>query len=68
MRNSLVFILEKITSLFSGITIEKAQVHSNGVKSSDVSWYHDTFGMMHQYSCTLSYPISSTYITVVNDQ
>ena len=36
MRNSLVFILEKITSLFSGITIEKAQVHSNGVKSSDV--------------------------------
>ena len=30
------FILEKIISLLSGITIEKAQVYSNALKSSDV--------------------------------
>ena len=28
---------------------------------SDVSWYHDTFGMMHRYSCTLYCPISNTH-------
>ena len=41
------FILEKIVSLLSGITIGKAQVYSNALKSSDVLWYRDTFGMMH---------------------
>ena len=50
--------LEKI-SLLSGITIEKAQMYSNALKSSDVSWYCDTFGMMHRFSCTLYRPISS---------
>ena len=45
-------------SLLSGITIEKAQVYSNAFKSSDVSWYHDNFGVMHRYSCTLYHPIS----------
>ena len=30
------------------------------VLSSDVSWYRDTFGIMHQYSCTLYRLISST--------
>ena len=44
--------------LLSGITIEKAQVYSDALKSSDVSWYHDTFGIMHQYSGTLYHPIS----------
>ena len=29
--------LEEIISLLSGITIEKAQVYSNALKSSDVS-------------------------------
>ena len=36
--------------------------HSHGkcliVLSSNVSWYHDTFGMMHWYSHTLHCPIS----------
>ena len=40
------------------ITIEKTQVYSNAVQSSDASWYHDTFGMMHRYSCALYRPIS----------
>ena len=31
------FILEKITSLLSGITTGKADVYSNALKSSDVS-------------------------------
>ena len=57
------FILERIISLLSGITIEKAQVYSNALKSSYISWYHDTFGMMHRYSCTLYRPISNGYIT-----
>ena len=39
-------------------TIEKAQVYSYALKSSDVSWYHDIFGMMHRYSCILYHPIS----------
>lgn len=29
---------------------------------SDLSWYHDTFSVMHWYSCTLYYPISSFWI------
>ena len=45
--NYFEIILEKIISLLSGITIEKTQVYSNALKSSDVSWYRDTFGMMH---------------------
>ena len=53
------FILKKIIPLLSGITIEKAQVYPNALKSSDVSWYRDTFGMMYRYSCTLYCPISS---------
>ena len=56
------FILEEIISLVSGITIEKAQVHSNALKSSDVSWYRDTFDMMHRYSCTVYRPISTQYV------
>ena len=40
-------LLERIISLLSGITTEKAQVYSDALKSSDVSWYGDTFGMMH---------------------
>ena len=51
-------IIEKL-SFFSGITIEKVQVYSNVLKSSDVSWYLDTFGTMHRYSCTLYHPISN---------
>ena len=33
MRGTLEFILEKIISLLLGITIEKAQVHSNALKA-----------------------------------
>ena len=58
------FILEKIISLLSGITIEKAQVYFNALKSSNVSWYCDTFGMMHRYSCTLYCPIYMVYVTL----
>ena len=29
---------------------------------TDVSWYSDTFGMMHLYSCILYCPISSYFI------
>ena len=36
----MIFCLEKIISLLSGITIEKAQML---LQSSDVSWYCDTF-------------------------
>ena len=32
------------------LIIENAQVYSNTLISSDVLWYRDTFGMMHQYS------------------
>ena len=44
-----MYIMEKV---LSGITIEKALVYSNTLKSSDVSWYRNTFGTMHRYSCT----------------
>ena len=27
----------------------------------DVSWYRDTFGMMHRYSCALYRPISNDW-------
>ena len=57
-------ILEKIISLLSGINVEKSKVYSNALSISDVSWYCDTFGITHQYSCTLYRPISTYNIEV----
>ena len=42
-------------------------MYSNALNSSDVSWYRDTFGMMHRYSCTLYCPISSAMGTHKNN-
>ena len=45
------FILERLYHCFCVLIIEM-------LKCSDVSWYRDTFDMMHRYSCTLYRPIS----------
>ena len=54
------FILERYHCFWVAIDHRNAQVYSTMLISSDVSWYHDTFGVMHPYSCTLYHPISNT--------
>ena len=41
------------------------EVYSNTLVSSDVSWYHDTFGVMHRYSYALYCPISNSCTTFI---
>ena len=37
------------------------------LKCSDVSWYRDTFGVMHRYSCTLCRPISTVQLDTIGN-
>ena len=48
------FILQKIISLLSV-----------SFWSSYISWYPNTFYMMHQYTCTLYCPISNSYTYII---
>ena len=52
---------KKIKSLLLGIDHRNAQVY---LISNDVSWYRDTFGVMHRYFYTLYRPISKLYASV----